>query len=104
MKTPKQAAEYYAKNWGKGRKSLIHRHFLAGFAEGAAREKARAEKLVEALKFYSLKSNYSVIDEGRNYNSEYVTYELNETTYADEELGTRAREALQAYRESEGKT
>jgi hypothetical protein len=50
----------------------------------------------EALLFYSLKSNYSLCDEGRNYISHYVCYELNEDTYADEELGTAARKALEA--------
>ena len=48
----------------------------------------------EALKFYSLKSNYSLVDEGRNYDVDYKCYELNETTYADEELGTKARQTL----------
>jgi hypothetical protein len=60
------------------------------------------EKLKEAnrilrdgLRFYSLKSNYSCVDEGRNYMSDYKTYELDEETYADVELGTRSKQALE---------
>jgi len=45
----------------------------------------------EALKFYSLKHSYSLLDEGRNYNVDYVLYETNEDTYADEEIGTKAK-------------
>ena len=48
----------------------------------------------EALKFYSLKSNYSLVDEGRNYDVDYKCYELNEKTYGDEDLGTKARQVL----------
>lgn len=51
-----------------------------------------------ALNFYSLKSNYSLIDEGRNYNVDYKCYELDEETYADVEIGTKAREVLQKYK------
>ena len=48
----------------------------------------------EALEFYSLKSNYSLVDEGRNYDVDYKCYELNEKTYGDEDLGTKARQVL----------
>lgn len=71
----------------------------------AAQEKikhleARVEKLRAALHYYSLKSNYSTIDEGRNYSVECVTYELDENTYADVALGTKARAALKEDGES----
>jgi di/tripeptidase len=61
--------------------------------------RAAAEKLAEALEFYSHKKSYSMIDEGRNYNVEYVCYELNPQTYNDDELGTLAKKALAEYRE-----
>ena len=48
----------------------------------------------EALEFYADKLNYSLVDEGRNYMSSYVCYEVNPKTYGDDELGTFAREAL----------
>lgn len=51
----------------------------------------------EALEFYSEKSNYSLIDEGRNYNVEYKCYELDEN-YSDVELGTKARQVLAKYK------
>jgi hypothetical protein len=47
------------------------------------------------LQFYALKLNYSIVDEGRNYSTELVCYELNEENYADVELGTRARQAIE---------
>jgi len=52
------------------------------------------ERAIAMAEFYKLKSNYSVVDEGRNYNTENVVYELDENTYADTELGTKAREFL----------
>lgn len=55
---------------------------------------ADCKLMIQALRFYSLKSNYSLADEGRNYDVDYKCYELNENTYADEELGTRARVTL----------
>lgn len=55
----------------------------------------KVDGLIDALKFYSLKSNYSVIDEGRNYSVNNVMYELDEDTYNDMDLGTRARAALE---------
>lgn len=57
-----------------------------------------AKELYEALKYYSLKSNYSVVDEGRNYNVNNVIYELDEKTYADRELGTKAKETLNKFK------
>jgi predicted RNase H-like nuclease (RuvC/YqgF family) len=53
---------------------------------------------IKALEFYSLKSNYSLVDEGRNYSVEYKCYELNEQTYGDEELGTKAKQTLSLVR------
>ena len=55
---------------------------------------ADCKAMREALKFYSLKSNYSLVDEGRNYDVDYKCYELNEKTYGDEDLGTKARQVL----------
>lgn len=49
---------------------------------------------VSALNYYMLKSNYSFVDEGRNYSVDYKCYELDENTYADLELGTKANETL----------
>ena len=72
--------------------------FNVGFELGVQAERERSKILVEALEFYSLKSNYSVVDEGRNYSVEYVTYELDENTYADMPLGTRARISLEKYK------
>jgi len=60
------------------------------------------DEVEKVLKFYSLKSNYSLVDEGRNYNVDYKCYELNEETYADEELGTRAREMLEKLKAHRG--
>jgi hypothetical protein len=60
---------------------------------------AAAEKLADALEFYSRKKNYSMVNEGRNYMPEYVCYELNQETYNDDELGTLAKKALSEYRE-----
>jgi len=68
--------------------------FKYGFDACEARYLPIIEKLEGALKFYSLKSNYSLVDEGRNYSFEYKYYELNEITYGDEELGTKAQQAL----------
>ncbi len=48
----------------------------------------------KALEFYTLKTNYNIVDEGRNFSVEYKCYELNEETYDDTELGTKARAAL----------
>ena len=64
-------------------------------------QKELAEKDA-VLKFYSLKSNYYLVDEGRDYCVDYKCYELDETTYSDLELGTKARQVLQKYRKSEG--
>lgn len=50
---------------------------------------------IEALKFYADKSNYNLVDEGRNYQSSYVCYELDKETYGDKELGTMARKTLE---------
>lgn len=70
-----------------------------GFNQAASLMLKDLEVLAKALEFYTLKSNYSIVDEGRNYQVDYKCYELNEDTYADEELGTKAREALKNYRE-----
>lgn len=51
-------------------------------------------KLKACAEFYANKDNYSLVDEGRDYQSDYKCYELNETTYADEALGTKARTTL----------
>lgn len=58
------------------------------------RMRAQVARYREALEFYADKLNYSLVDEGRNYTSSYVCYELNPKTYGDDELGTFAREAL----------
>lgn len=68
--------------------------FDAGYQVALDEANKRIQKLREALEFYALKSNYSLCDEGRNYQVEYKCYELNEKTYADEELGKKARAAL----------
>lgn len=68
--------------------------FKYGFDACEARYLPIIEKLEGALKFYSLKYNYSLVDEGRNYHSHYKCYELNEITYRYEELGTKAKQAL----------
>ena len=47
--------------------------FIEGFDACECRYFPMIEKLESALKFYSLKSNYSVIDEGRNYDINYKT-------------------------------
>lgn len=60
------------------------------------------DEVEKVLKFYSLKSNYSLVDEGLNYNVDYKCYELNEETCADEELGTRAREMLEKLKAHRG--
>lgn len=74
--------------------SHITTNISAGFDACEAHYLPIIEKLESALKFYSLKSNYSLVDEGRNYHSDYKCYELNEITYGDEELGTKAQQAL----------
>lgn len=57
----------------------------------------------KALMYYSLRVNYVVRDEGRNYNTDNVVYEVDENTYYDVELGTRAREALEQAKALEAK-
>ena len=75
-------AEYYKKAWEQSLK------------ERTNELQAENARLRQALEFYANKSNYSLVDEGRNFQSHYVCYELNPTTYGDDELGTFAREAL----------
>lgn len=64
---------------------------------------AKLDVAKKALEFYTMKSNYSIVDEGRNYSQEYVCYELDEHTYADKELGTTARHALKEMEQHESK-
>lgn len=61
------------------------------------------EIAIKALEFYANKLNYTVTDEGRNYSVSCQCYELDEETYDDMTLGTRALQALkqiQGYNET----
>lgn len=56
--------------------------------------KEKLEIATEALEFYSKESNFTVIDEGRNYEHNCVAYELDPDIYGDCNIGTQARQAL----------
>lgn len=56
--------------------------------------KEKLEIATEALEFYSKESNFTVIDEGRNYEHNCVAYELHPDIYGDCNIGTQARQAL----------
>lgn len=73
-----------------------------GYQLAMDEQKKLLDEVEKVLKFYSLKSNYSLVDEGLNYNVDYKCYELNEETCADEELGTRAREMLEKLKAHRG--
>ena len=75
-------------------------NYKSGFQATESFHQSKVDKLTEiiskmkdALKYYSLKSNYSIIDEGRNYSTELVCYELDDY-YSDTELGTKAKQTL----------
>ena len=62
---------------------------------------AKLNKAIEALEFYADKSNFTCVDEGRNFMAHYVVYEQNPETYGDDAPGTFARKALREVRGEE---
>ncbi len=81
---------------------LADKHY-ATFGQGAFKDgytaalndlQGKVDGLLKALEYYTLKSNYSIVDEGRNYSVDLNCYELDENTYQDVELGTTALQAL----------
>lgn len=54
----------------------------------------KLKETIKALKFYAEKTNYKMIDEGRNYDIDYVLYEESETLDYNE-IGSRAKKVLE---------
>lgn len=53
--------------------------------------------LVEALDYYCDGTNFEAVDEGRNYQSEWVVEEYNKQTVSGQPIGQIARESLTAF-------
>lgn len=72
-------------------------HYKYGYTQALEDVQGKIDGLLKALKYYTLKSNYSIVDEGRNYSVDLKCYELDENTYQDIELGTTALQALEEF-------
>lgn len=58
----------------------------------------KVEALIQALEYYTLNTNYNIVNEGRNYQDDYRLYEVDENTYDDTEIGTVALKAIAEFK------